>query len=161
MAYDIQLRLPEQWISEQSDYMDESGFEVSHLEAHLRNERRNADDAMIDIYVGDMPEGETAEDQAFANYAEVVGFDEDDPEDFNPISKCKFNGKNAWKFDALCEDESPMTFLSQEIHQGVLAIIVAAAVDNAALEKVMQLVERGLRVPKSSSDGKDIGAAEH
>lgn len=148
MAYDILFPLPKGWTSETESYMDESGVEVTHFEAHLPGRSKDREDAMMDIYVGDMPEDETAEDQAFANYAETVGFDESDPEDFNPITKIKFNGKNAWNFEALCEDDSPMRFISQEVRAGVLAIIVVAAATEKALDDVQSLVERNFRVSR-------------
>lgn len=146
MTYDIQLHLPEEWQKEQDTYLDESGAEISHLEAHLYNEKANRDNAMIDIYVGDMPEDTNAEDQALSNFADIVGFDDDDPEDYNPISKIKFNGKAAYGFDAWCEDDSPMMFLSQEVKSGVLAIICVTAVDDDSLQNVLKLVERNFRV---------------
>lgn len=146
MAYDILLNLPEGWTVEREVCEDESGCMISHLEAHLRNDRRRRDEGMIDIYVGDMPDGETAEDQAFANYAETVGFSEDDPEDFHPVVKSKFNGKNAWGFDAYCEDDSPMRFLAQEVRSGVLAVMVFAAPTEDGLASVQNLIERNFRV---------------
>lgn len=148
MAYDILLPLPNGWTSETDSYMDESGTEVTHFEAHLCGSEKDREEAMIDIYVGDMPEDETAEDQAFANYAETVGFDESDPEDFNPIVKIKFNGKNAWGFEAFCEDDSPMRFLAQEVRSGVLAIIVFAGKDDRTIIEVQNLIERNFRVAK-------------
>lgn len=144
MAYDVHIPLPDGWTVEQDSYEDESGVEITHIEAHLRNDKADSDKALVDIYVGEMPEGETAEDQAFANYAEVVGFDEDDEE--CPVVKSKFNGKNAWGFDALCEDDSPMRFLSQEVRKGVLAIIVMAAENEKTLGSTQELVERSLRI---------------
>lgn len=146
MTYDIIMNLPASWTCEQDTYLDESGYEITHLEAHLRNDRRQQDDAGIDIYVGNIPEGETAEDQALANYAETVGFYDDDPEDFNPIDKFKFNGKNAYGFSALCEDDSPMRFIAQEVRKGVLAIIVFVAKDEKALADTYRLIECNFRV---------------
>lgn len=146
MAYDIILPLPQNWIAEADTYEDESGAIITHFEAHLQNDAAKKDDGMIDIYVGDMPDGESAEDQAFANYAEVVGFDESDPEDFDPIVKIKFNGKNAWGFEAVCEDESPMRFISQEVRKGILAIIVFAAPDDSKLLDIQNIIERNFRV---------------
>lgn len=146
MAYNIQLNLPQGWHTECETYNEEGGFIITHLNGYLPNDLAKRDDASVDVYVGDMPEGETAEDQAFANYAEVVGFDENDPEDFNPIYKLKFNNKNAWAFDAICEDDSPMRLISQEVRQGVLAIIIFAATDDRALEELQATLERNLRV---------------
>lgn len=140
------MNLPASWTCEQDTYLDESGYEIAHLEAHLRNDRKQKDEAIIDIYVGDIPEGETAEDQALANYAETIGFYDDDPEDFNPIEKFKFNGKNAYGFSALCEDESPMRFIAQEVRKGILAIIVFSASDEQSVEETRALIERSFRV---------------
>lgn len=140
------MNLPACWTCEQDTYLDESGYEIAHLEAHLRNDRKQKDEAIIDIYVGDIPEGETAEDQALANYAETVGFYDDDPEDFNPIEKFKFNGKNAYGFSALCEDESPMRFIAQEVRKGILAIFVFSASDEQSVEETRALIERSFRV---------------
>lgn len=147
MAYQIKLNLPASWTVEQDSFTDEeSGDVISHLEAHLRNDKARKDEGMVDIYVGDMPEGESAEDQAFVNYVETVGFSEDDPEDFQPISKIKFNNKNAWSFEALCEDESPMRFIAQEVKKGVLAIIVFAAPSDKKLLELHNEIERNFRV---------------
>ena len=147
MAYDIQMNLPDGWQKEIESYIDESGAEVTHLEAHLFPEDNSKVElAMVDIYVGDMPEDTTAEDQAFSNYADLVGFDDDDPEDFNPIDKVRFNGKVAYCFSALCEDDSPMMFLSQEVRKGILAVICCAARDEEKLEETVQLTERTFRV---------------
>lgn len=144
MKYDIQLTLPQSWTSETENYTDESGFEITHLAATLPGDTDS--EAIIDIYLGELPEGETAEDQALANYAETVGFYDDDPEDFNPIVKTKFNGKNAWGFDAICDEDSPMRFLAQEVKQGQLAVIVMVARTEEGLESVHTLVERNFRV---------------
>ena len=51
MAYDIQLNLPAPWQKEMETYEDESGFEISHLEAHLYNPVTKRDDGYIDLYV--------------------------------------------------------------------------------------------------------------
>lgn len=146
MAYNITLKLPEGWTTETDIYQDESGVDITHLEAHKYNEKKERDEGLIDVYVGDLPEDTTAEDQALSNYADIVGFDEDDPEDFNPIVKLKFNGKYAYGFEALCEDDSPMMFLSIEIKKGVLAIICTAAENDEMLQEHVRLVEYGLRV---------------
>ena len=146
MAFDIRLKLPEGWAQVCDTYEDESGAVITHLEANRPDPSLKRDSSLVDVYVGEMPEDTTAEDQALSNYADIVGFDEDDPEDFNPISCIKFNGKNAYGFSAYCEDDSPMMFLSQEVKSGVLAIICVAALDFDMLQDVMQMVERGLRI---------------
>mgnify|MGYP003314465997 CR=1 FL=1 len=147
MAYEINLKLNDNWKTNLETYTDEVG-ETTHLEAHLPGDSGDPDQILIDIYVGDLPDGETAEDQAFANYAEVIGFDEEDENEESPIVKFKFNGKNAWGFEALCEDDSPMRFLAQEVRSGVLAIIVFAGKDDRTIIEVQNLIERSFRVAK-------------
>lgn len=144
MNLDILLPLPKDWTSETEKYIDDSGCEITHFAANLGSEDNF--ESIIDIYLGDMPDGETAEDQAYANYAETVGFYEDDPEDFNPIIKTKFNGKNAWGFDAVCDEDNPMRFLAQEVKQGVLAVIVFVCRSEDALEDLHKYIERNFRV---------------
>jgi hypothetical protein len=146
MAYDIQLRLPEGWQQETETYEDEGGAEITHLEAHRYNSAAKRDDGYIDIYVGPLPEDTSAEDQALSNYADIVGFGDDDPEDVNPIAAIRFNGKKAYGFDAFFDDESPMMFLSQEVKSGVLALMMVAGSDDENLKEALSLVERGLRV---------------
>lgn len=138
----IEVRLPQGWTAAESAEMDGAGYESVHYEARQQGPKG----ASIDIYVGMMPEDETAEDQAYSNYAETVGFDDDDPEDFQPVFKLKFNGKNAWGFDAWCEDERPMRFLSQEARKGVLAVIYLVAEDASALDQLHLYLERNLRI---------------
>ena len=81
MAYKITLPMPQGWNCSQETFKDESGAEISHFEAYLPNPVKEADEGLVDVYVGPMPEDTTAADQAFANYADMVGFDNDDPED--------------------------------------------------------------------------------
>lgn len=147
MAYDIQLNLPEGWQKEAKEYVDEeSGVEVSHIEAHLIDGKKKEEEGMIDIYVGEMPEDTDAEEQAFSNYVDMIGFSDDDPDDYNPIFKIKFNGKNAFGFDGLCENDAPMRLLTQEVKKGVLAVMCLAGKDEKTLDEVQSLVERNLRV---------------
>ena len=101
---------------------------------------------MIDIYVGDMPEDTDAEEQAFSNYVDMIGFSEDDPEDFDPIFKIKFNGKSAFGFDGLCENDAPMRLLTQEVKKGVLAVMCFAGKDDDSLEQIQSLVEKTRRI---------------
>lgn len=139
MKTDIQITLPDGWKINRDNYTDDSGEVISHIEASLAD-----DSAFFEVHAGPMPEGETAEDQAFANYAESVGFDDDD--EGSPIVKFKWNGKNAWGFEALCEDDRPLRLISQEVRNGVLAIIIIGATDDTQLEKVSELVETQLRI---------------
>lgn len=140
MQYQMDFRLTDEWTVRTGTAMDEYGACNEHLEAS------RSDGSFMDISVGEMPEGETAQDQAFANYIETVGFSDDDPEEFNPIAKFKFNGKNAWGFDAFLENDFPMRLISQEVRSGVLAIIVFSAPDRDSLVDLHLLIERSFRV---------------
>ena len=49
MTYDIRMNLPAEWQKEARNYVDEeSGIEVTHVEAHLVNSS-NVEEGMIDI----------------------------------------------------------------------------------------------------------------
>ena len=109
MEYDIQLPLPEGWVSSVDQYIDEDGSEISHLEAQLRGRG-------IDLYVGPMPEGETAADQAFSNYVDMVGFEDGDEGD--PIIQYPFDGKKAYGFEAYDEEDHPLRVLCLEPKKG-------------------------------------------
>ena len=116
MAYDISLKLPQGWVSDLDSYIDESGVET------------------------------TAADQALSNYADTVGFDEDDPEDFDPIVEWPFNGKKAYGFEAIAEDDSPMRMMCVELKKGILVILCILGKDDDTLVEAVQLAERGLRL---------------
>ena len=139
MAYEINLKLNDDWKTNLETYTDEVG-ETTHLEAHLPGAEGEVDQILIDIYVGDLPDGETAEDQAFANYAEVIGFDEEDEE--SPIVKFKFNGKNAYGFEAETEDNYPMRFFTQEVRKGVLLVVAYYVKSEDLLLSTFELLER-------------------
>mgnify|MGYP003313465284 CR=1 FL=1 len=145
MAYKINLRLPDDWKTNLDTYNDEVG-ETTHLEAHLPGAPGEVDRILIDVYVGDLPEGETAEDQAFANYAEAVGFDDDDENEECPIVKFKFNGRNAYGFEAVTEDNCPMRFFAQEVRKGVLLIVAYYTASEDLLLSAFELLERNLRI---------------
>ena len=146
MAYDISLKLPKEWVSELDSYIDESGVEITHLSCHLPNDKLQTDEALIDVYAGPLPEDTTAADQALSNYADTVGFDEDDPEDFDPIIEWPFNGKKAYGFEAIAEDDSPMRMMCVEFKKGVLVILCILGKDDDTLVQAIQLAERGLRL---------------
>ena len=146
MAYDISLKLPQGWVTDSETYLDESGVEITHLSCHLPNDRKQTDEALIDVYVGPMPEDTTAADQALANYADTVGFDEDDPEDFDPITEWPFGGKKAYGFEAIAEDDSPMRMMCIELKKGTLVILCILGKDDGTLVKAVELAERGLRL---------------
>lgn len=139
MAYDVALKLPAAWTVESEVFNDDMGVEVTRVSA-------SSDRDFIDIYVGPLPEGETAEDQAFANYAESVGFYEDDPEDFNPIESFQFNNKKAFGFEGLSEENLPLRIFTQELRKGILGVFVVIGHNEKALADNMALLERSFRL---------------
>lgn len=143
MAYSITLPLPEKWISETDIYENEEGGHVTHMKCHLPGVGLN-EDGFIDISVGAMPDDTTAADQALSNYAEMVGFDDDDDED--PIIEWMFNNRKAFGFEAYMEDESPIRVMCIEIKQGVLAVISAIAKNEQRLSELLIYIEKNLRI---------------
>lgn len=146
MAYGINLKLTDDWKTNLDICNEEFGGETTHLEAHLPGVEGEVDRILIDIYVGELPDGETAEDQAFANYAEVIGFDEEDENEESPIVKFKFNGKNAYGFEAETEDGYPMRFFTQEVRKGVILIVAYYVKSEDLLLSTFELLERNLRI---------------
>lgn len=146
MAYDLSIKLPAGWVSDLDSYLDESGVEITHLSCHLPNDRQQTDEALIDVYAGPMPEDTTAADQALANYADTVGFDDEDPEDFDPIVEWPFNGRKAYGFEAIAEDDSPMRMMCVELKKGVLVILCILGKDDGTLVEAVRLAEHGLRL---------------
>jgi len=142
MAIKLSLHFPNDWAITYDTYIEEDGSESSYAEA-IKGE-----EATVEVYVGNMPEDNDASDQALANYVEMVGFDNDDPEDFNPIMVWPFDKKKAYGFEALCEDDSPMRVICVEIKQKILAVANIIGKDDATVEKAYETLVRGLRVGK-------------
>ncbi len=140
MTYQIKLSLPEGWKSS-TEVSDESGDVVTRLEAYLPDDAARKDLAEIDICVGPMPGDSDAQEQALLNYTEMVGFDENDPEDQDPLTVWPFDGKKAYGFECLCEDDSPMRVMCIAIRQGALAIITVIADSDERLAETVRLVE--------------------
>lgn len=143
--YKISLDLKGGWDKEESTYTEFDGTEVTHIECHLPDDKAQKDIAIIDIYAGEMPSDTTAADEALANYADIVGFDDTDPEDFDPITEWPFAGKKAYGFEALCEDDSPMRLMCIELKKGLLCIVNTCAENDDKLAEVIEMVERSLR----------------
>ena len=145
MSFDIDLPLSPAWSVEQDRYEEVDGALITHLECHLPNAGNTADDAFIDLYVGDMPSDTTAEDEAFANYAEIVGWDDDDDEE-SPIAEWKFKHKTAFGFTGECEDGSIMLLMCVEILKGALLIATVIADDDDAVGKWAKYLEEKLTI---------------
>lgn len=128
----IEIKMPEGWKSQISD---------NYVEAEKIDGT-----AQFEIIVGDMPEDSAAPEQALINYIDMVGFDDDDPEDYSPIEKWDFNNRKAYGFDAYLEDESSIRVLCIEPKKGVLAVISIVGKSEQIVEETMKLLERVLRI---------------
>ena len=104
-----------------------------------------SDSAVLDIYVGDMPADTTAEDEAYANYADIIGWDDEDDEE-SPISEWRFKNKKAFGFSGECEDGSIMLLMCVEILKGALLIASIIAPDDEAVGKWAKYIEEKLTV---------------
>lgn len=149
MAYRIEIALPAEWNSSFETNLDPDGTEISHFSAFLPDDRNRTDTAEIDIYLGAMPSDSDAQEQAMLNYADMVGFDDDDPEDEDPLTEWPFAGKKAYGFECLCEDDSPMRVMFCEIRQGQLAIVSIIGKDDETLAETVSTVDKLLRIRKS------------
>jgi hypothetical protein len=144
MKYDINFPLPPSWTSEEDRYEEVDGALITHLECLLPGKDVDTDEAQINIYVGDMPSDTTAEDEAYANYAEIIGWDDDDDED--TIAEWTFQGKKAYGFSGECEDGSIMLLMCMEIVRKGLLILSIVAANDEEVSKWAQYVEANLKV---------------
>ncbi|MBQ9462912.1 MAG: hypothetical protein IJU68_04570 [Bacteroidales bacterium] len=147
MSYDISLPLPPSWTSELDRYEEVDGVIITHMECHLPAKDGKSDEAFLDLYVGDLPSDTTAEDEAFANYAEIIGWDDDDDEE-SPIAEWRFKNKKAFGFSGECEDGSIMLLMCIEILKGSLLICTVVAKNDDEVSKWVKHVEDNLRVKK-------------
>ena len=144
-TYDILLPLTPEWINEEDRYEEVDGAFITHLECHLPSGDGKSDSAVLDIYVGDMPADTTAEDEAYANYADIIGWDDEDDEE-SPISEWRFKNKKAFGFSGECEDGSIMLLMCVEILKGALLIASIIAPDDEAVGKWAKYSEEKLTV---------------
>ena len=144
-TYDILLPLTQDWINEEDRYEEVDGAFITHLECHLPSGDGKSDSAVLDIYVGDMPADTTAEDEAYANYADIIGWDDEDDEE-SPISEWRFKNKKAFGFSGECEDGSIMLLMCVEILKGALLIASIIAPDDEAVGKWAKYIEEKLTV---------------
>ena len=61
MTYDITLPLSPEWTSEQDRYEEVDGAIITHIECHLPKGDGKSDEALLDIYVGDLPSDTTGQ----------------------------------------------------------------------------------------------------
>lgn len=148
MNYDIALPLPPLWTSELDCYEEIDGPLITHMECHLPAKDGKSDEALIDLYVGELPADTTAEDEAFANYAEIIGWDDDEDNDESPIAEWRFKNKKAFGFSGEAEDGSIMLLMCVEILKGSLLIFTVVAKNDDEVSKWAKYVEDNLRVRK-------------
>lgn len=140
MRYQVTLQLPDGWQSEQEEYEEVENALITHLECS-----NAVTGAGIDIYVGDMPADTTAQDEAYANYADIIGWEDEDDET-NPIAEWKFQNRKAYGFSGMMEDGAVMLLMCVEIKKDALLIASLAAKDDEALQELAKYVEYHLRV---------------
>lgn len=134
----IQLPLLPDWQSHQETLLDNE-IELAHLETFLPDDQRQSDKALIDIYAGAMPEGSTAEEEALHSYRDIVGDGDEDP-----LTIWPFQGKEAYGYEVICEDDAIMRVMCVEAEPGLLLIINVVAEDDALFETAVQHVESQL-----------------
>ena len=145
MTYNISLPLSPAWVSEQDCYDEVDGAVITHMECHLPKGDGKADEAVLDLYVGDLPSDTTAEDEAYANYAEIIGWDDEDDEE-SPIAEWRFQKKKAFGFTGECEDGSIMLLMCVEILKGGLLICSVIAANDDEVSKWAKFIEDNLKV---------------
>ncbi|MCQ2110722.1 MAG: hypothetical protein MJY79_04420 [Bacteroidaceae bacterium] len=138
---DVKIVMPEGWSVRKETVPGMGGSQEILIEAVSADGSQS-----VDITVGEMPAENTAADQAMTNFLDMVGFDEDDAEDYNPIEVWSFNNRKAYGFDAWLEDETPIRVMCSEAKRGVLCVLSMNAPDSEALASLQNLVERSLRI---------------
>lgn len=123
---DFTLKLPQEW-------------QVSALAGSVQAVCGNLE---LSVEMGPMPADSTPQDQAFTNFLDMVGFDDDDPEDYNPIGVCTFNNRKAYGFQAWADEDRRICVLCMEPKKGMLCVVSAIGPDP---NQVLALVEKGLR----------------
>ncbi len=150
MNYDISLNLSPDWIREEDRYEEVDGAMITHLECHLPGPEEGKYEAILDLYAGDLPSDTTAEDEAYANYAEIIGWDEEEDDEENPIAQWKFQNRRAYGFSGECEDGSIMLLMCVEIIKGGLLICSVIAPDDEKVSKWASYLEANLKVKRSN-----------
>lgn len=145
MAYEINLPLPEEWQKSLEEIEEEEGT-VTHLECYTPKSAKTYPGSMIDICVGPMPADTSAVDEALANYAEMIGWDDEVDEEEDPIFEWDFNNRRAYGFEGLCDDDYPIRVMCCEIKSGVLMVMSVVAPCDEDLDQLLLDVEKNLRI---------------
>ena len=134
----IQLPLLPGWESHQETLLD-NDIELSHMEAYLPDDRKQSDRILVDIYAGAMPKGSSAELEALNSYMDIIGDEEEDP-----LTVWPFQGKDAYGFEAVCEDDSIMRVMCVETAPGQLLILNIVAQDDDLFDQAVNHVDQNL-----------------
>ncbi|MBR1576610.1 MAG: hypothetical protein IJ654_09225 [Bacteroidales bacterium] len=140
MPITIQLPLLPGWRSQQETLPDH-GAEIFHLEAYLPDDRKQSDIALIDLYAGDMPDGSDAGQEALNSYRGIVGDDDEDP-----LTIWPFQGKEAYGYELICDDDAIMRVMCLEPIPGQSLIINIVARDEDLFDTVVTYVETHLSI---------------
>ena len=136
----IQLPLIPGWQSHQETLLD-GEIELAHLETYLSDDNTQSDKALIDVYAGAMPQGSSAEQEALNSYQDIVGDDEEDP-----LTIWPFQGKDAYGYDVICDDDSIMRVMCVETAPGQLLILNIVGADEDLFETAVKHVEQNLSI---------------
>jgi len=136
----ISLKFPNDWKQTVETLTGPFGTSELHVWAQSPDGRIE-----FDVTEGEMPQDSTAPDQALTNYVDMVGFDSDDPDDFNPIREWTFNNRKAFGFDAWVDDNTRIRVMCQEHHRGRLAVASVQASEDCDMDKAVERLEQSVR----------------
>ena len=137
----IQLPLLPGWESHAETLLD-NDIPLAHLEAFLPDDRSQSDKILVDIYAGDLPDGSSAEQEALHSYRDIVG----DEEDEDPLTVWPFQGKDAFGYEAVCDDDSVMRVMCVEYAPGQLLILNIVAQDDDLFDAAVRHVADHLQI---------------
>ena len=138
MLPNILLPLLSGWQSHPETLTD-NGIELAHLEVYLPDDKSQSDHLLIDIYAGALPEGSSAETEALHSYQDIIGDGEEDP-----LTIWPFQGKEAYGYEAVCDDDSIMRVMCVETIPGQLLILNIVAQDDDLFDEAVEHVEKTL-----------------
>lgn len=133
------VNLPEGW-NTTVETVDGPEGEQIHIESASNDGRT------VELWLGPMPVDSTAPDQALTNYVDMVGFDDDDPEDFNPIEQWEFKGRKAFGFEVYCDDESMIRVMCLEYRKKQLCVASVIAANENAIADTVAFLEKSIRI---------------
>jgi hypothetical protein len=136
----IHLPLLPGWQSHQETLTDHD-IELAHLEAYLPDDKKQTDRILADVYAGPLPEGSSAEQEALHSYQDIVGDGEEDP-----LLIWPFQGKEAYGYEVICDDDAIMRVMCVEAAPGQLLILNVVAQDDDLFDEAVCHLEKNLTV---------------